>query len=149
MQQFLALEKNDKVAVIILTGNEKGTSFCAGLNIAESFANLKQKSWWYDDFSHRTYGEIARIRKPIIAAISGHCFGVGFEFAMCADILLASENAKLCLPEINLGMNTSFGATRLTRALRKSNSMLKLLTGDTINAKEALHWRLVSQVLPT
>ena len=76
-------------------------------------------------------------------------FGGGLELAMMADILIASDNAKLGQPEINLGILPGSGGTvRLTSAVGKSKSMEMCLTGEPISAADALKWGLVSQVTP-
>ena len=68
--------------------------------------------------------------------------------AMACDMMLVTRNVRLCLPEVNLGMNTANGGTtRLTQSARKSNSMLKCLTGGIISAQEAQNYRLASHVL--
>ena len=123
------------MAVIILTGNDSGVSFCAGLKVSEAFGDPSVKNWFYGrHYSNHTLGDIIpSIRKPIICAVSGHCYGAGFEMAMACDMMLVTEDVKLCLPEVNLGMNTANGGTtRLTQSARKSNSMLKCLTGGVI-----------------
>ena len=104
------------------------------------FNDYFMRDWW---------NVIPNFRKPLIAAINGMCFGGGLEVAMMADILIASENAKLGQPEINLGILPGSGGTvRLTTAVGKSKAMEMCLTGDSISAQDALKWGLVSQVLP-
>ena len=87
------------------------------------------------------------IRKPTIAAINGMAFGGGLELALMCDILLASKNAKIGLPEVSLGiMPGSGGTVRLTRATGKSKAMQMVLTGDSIDAQEALERKVISKV---
>ena len=90
---FAELEKNDAVSVVILTG--KGNSFATGANIME-IRQMDLKKMMYEDYFLRDWWRIIpNFRKPLIAAINGMCFGGGLEVAMMADILIASENAKL------------------------------------------------------
>ena len=87
------------------------------------------------------------MRKPTIAAINGMAFGGGLELAMMCDILMCSENAKMGLPEIKLGVMPGAGGTvRITQAVGKSKAMQMVLTGEPLNAQDALKWGLVSQV---
>ena len=108
------------------------------------------KGMTFNDYFMRDWWKvIPNFRKPIIAAINGMCFGGGLEVAMMADILIASENAKLGQPEINLGILPGSGGTvRLTSAVGKSKSMEMCLTGEPITAQDALKSGLVSQVHP-
>ena len=90
---FLELEKNSEISVVILTG--KGDSFATGANIME-IQKMDLKGMLFEDYFMRDWWQvIPNFRKPLIAAINGMCFGGGLEVAMMADILLASENAKL------------------------------------------------------
>ena len=140
---FLELEKNDSVSVVILTG--KGNSFATGANINE-FRQMDTKRMLVDDYFARDWWRIIPgFRKPLIAAINGMCFGGGLEVAMMADILIASENAKLGQPEINLGILPGSGGTvRLTNLVGKSKAMEMCLTGEPITAQDAQKWGLVS-----
>jgi enoyl-CoA hydratase/carnithine racemase len=130
---FFELEKNPEVSVVILTG--KGDSFATGANIME-IQKMDLKGMMFNDYFMREWWNvIPNFRKPLIAAINGMCFGGGLEVAMMADILIASENAKLGQPEINLGILPGSGGTvRLTTAVGKSKAMEMCLTGDAISA---------------
>jgi E-phenylitaconyl-CoA hydratase len=87
--------------------------------------------------------------KPIIAAVNGYCIGGGFALALACDIRIASENAEFSMPELKLGSPGSLGVPqRLPRAILMGPAMEMLLTGDRINAQQALQWGLVNRVVP-
>ena len=144
----LTLADNDKsVRVIIITGSEK--VFAAGADIKE----MSEKSFvemFMTDFFGAEHNIIMKIRKPIIAAVSGYALGGGCELAMMCDFIIASETAKFGQPEVNLGVMAGIGGTqRLTRAVGKSKSMEMNLTGRFMDAVEAERSGLVSQIFPS
>lgn len=139
-------DANPKVRCIVITGSEK--AFAAGADIAE----MADKSF-VDMFSENYFGpesdRFSRIRKPIIAAVSGYALGGGCELAMMCDFIIAADNAKFGQPEINLGVIAGIGGTqRLTRYVGKSKSMDMHLTGRFMDAEEAERAGLVSRVVP-
>ena len=145
----LALTQADKdknVRVIILTGSEK--SFAAGADIKEMSEKNFVEMFMTEFFGHE-HNIIMKIRKPIIAAVSGYALGGGCELAMMCDFILASETAKFGQPEVNLGVMAGIGGTqRLTRAVGKSKAMEMNLTGRFMEAVEAERVGLVSQIFP-
>ena len=89
------------------------------------------------------------IWKPVIAAIHGYCLGGGLELALTCDIRIAADNAQLGQPEINIGFIAGGGGTqRLPRFIPRAVAADILLTGDRINAEQALRWGLVTRVVP-
>ena len=141
-----AADANDKVRAIVLTGSEK--AFAAGADIKE----MAEKSFvdMFDlDFFAEDTDAMLRIRKPIIAAVSGYALGGGCELAMMCDFIICSDTAKFGQPEINLGVVAGIGGTqRLTRFVGKSKSMDMHLTGRFMDAAEAERSGLVSRVVP-
>ncbi|RJE83425.1 enoyl-CoA hydratase [Paracoccus onubensis] len=140
-------DQNDKVRCIVLTGNEK--AFAAGADIKE----MSEKSF-VDVYGEDLFGAkieaIQRVRKPMIAAVSGYALGGGCELAMMCDFIICGENAKFGQPEINLGVVAGIGGTqRLTRFVGKSKAMDMNLTGRFMDAAEAERSGLVSRVVPT
>ena len=139
-------QANDKVRCIVLTGSEK--AFAAGADIKMMSEKTFVDVFAGDLFTAETE-EILRVRKPIIAAVSGFALGGGCELAMMCDFIIASDTAKFGQPEINLGVMAGIGGTqRLTRAIGKSKAMDMNLTGRFMDAEEAERAGLVSRVVP-
>ena len=138
-------DADDKVHVIVLTGNEK--AFAAGADIKEMSSEGTVSILLKDQFA--TWDKIRSIKKPIIAAVSGYALGGGCELAMACDMIVASETAQFGQPEINLGIMPGAGGTqRLTRAVGKYKAMEMILTGAMISAYEAKAIGLVNKVVP-
>ena len=140
-----SFDKDDDVHAIILTGNEK--AFAAGADIKEMAEATAVDMLIRDQFAR--WDRIRKIKKPLIAAVSGFALGGGCELSMTCDIIIASETAKFGQPEINIGVMPGAGGTqRLTRAVGKYKSMEMVLTGKMISADEAMRWGLVNKVVP-
>ena len=143
-QALGAFEADADIGAVVLTGSEK--AFAAGADIKEmqdrSFAEM-----FLGDFIGR-WDNVARARKPLIAAVAGFALGGGCELAMMADFILAADTAKFGQPEIKLGVIPGAGGTqRLTRAVGKSKAMELTLTGRMMDAAEAERCGLVSRVV--
>jgi len=140
------LDGEPDIRCIVLTGNEK--AFAAGADIKKSFVEATPASMLEQDLTTR-WERVRRIRKPIIAAVSGYCLGGGCELAMTCDIIVASETAQFGQPEVNLGIIPGAGGTqRLTRAVGKYRAMDIILTGRRVKADEAKAIGLAAQVYP-
>ena len=145
-EALTAADNNPKIRCIVLTGSEK--AFAAGADVREMAAKTFTSVYSDDLFALET-DAIQRVRKPIIAAVSGYCLGGGCELAMMCDFIIASDTAKFGQPEVNLGICAGLGGTqRLTRFVGKSKSMDMHLTGRFMDAAEAERSGLVSRVVP-
>ena len=141
-----AADASDKVRCIVLTGSDK--AFAAGADIKE-MAEKTFVDMYRQNFFGAETDRFLKVRKPIIAAVSGYCLGGGCELAMMCDFIIASDTVKFGQPEINLGVIAGIGGTqRLTRFVGKSKSMDMHLTGRFMNAEEAESCGLVSRVVP-
>ncbi|KAF9233491.1 enoyl-CoA hydratase [Melanogaster broomeanus] len=142
-----ALKEADEdadVGAMVVTGSDK--AFAAGADIKE----MKDKSFAevYKSNLFANWEVISKLRKPVIAAVSGYALGGGFELALQADILLAAPSAQLGQPEINLGVIPGGGGTqRLARLIGKSRTMELILTGRMLGAEEAERWGIVNRVV--
>ena len=151
MYQAWARIRDDKeihVAVITGAGDK---AFCTGADLKktnpprESFAEMMLMENDPGNITH-TFGGTD---KPIIAAVNGYAMGGGMELALACDICIASENASFALSEVRIGSIPASGSVqRLPRSIGRSDAMLMLLTGDRVDAKEALRTGLVSKVVP-
>ena len=140
------LEHDKNIKVSIITG--VGKAFIAGADIRQmkDMTPLEAKS--FAEMGHDLLMKIEKSRLPFIAAINGYALGGGCELMMACDIVIASEKAKIGQPEINLGIHPGFGGTqRLPRLVGKIKAEELLLTGSTIDAKEAHNIGLVNKVV--
>lgn len=138
-----SLDRDPAVRCIILTGNER--AFAAGADISEMADLTIADQLQRDQFA--AWDRIRRVRKPLIAAVSGYALGGGCEVALMCDLIVASETARFGQPEINLGIIPGAGGTqRWAQAVGKARAMEVCLTGDAITAEQALAWGLVNRV---
>ncbi|MDF1668166.1 MAG: enoyl-CoA hydratase [Roseovarius sp.] len=139
-------QENDKVRCIVVTGSDK--AFAAGADIKMMSEKTFVEAFLGDLFTAE-HNAITRIRKPVIAAVSGYALGGGCELAMMCDFIICSDTAKFGQPEINLGVMAGMGGSqRLTRFVGKSKAMDMNLTGRFMDAQEAERSGLVSRVVP-
>ena len=140
-----AFDADDAIGATIITGSEK--AFAAGADIKEMAGFDAMSAYKADAFSQ--WECFGRIRKPVIAAVSGFALGGGCELAMMCDIIIASETAQFGQPEIKLGIIPGMGGTqRLVRAIGKSKAMEMCLTGRMMDSREAEAAGLVARVVP-
>jgi enoyl-CoA hydratase/carnithine racemase len=137
------LDKDSNIRCLVLTGSKK--AFAAGADISEMKTMSFEDVYRQDMFAE--WQQLSTLKTPIIAAVSGYCLGGGCEVAMMCDIMVCSTSAKFGQPEINLGVCPGAGGTqRLTRAIGKSKSMYKNLTGEFLSADEAYASGLVAKI---
>ena len=146
---FMDLARHDtSVRAVVITGAGE-RAFCAGADIKERAASvlplpeyhLKQKA------THDLFRAIETFEKPVIAAINGVALGGGLEIALCADVRIASTNARLGLPEAKIGALPAAGGTqRLPRIVGVGWAKQLMLTCDHIDAEQALRIGLVTAV---
>lgn len=140
-----AFDRDPQIGAIIITGNER--AFAAGADIKE-MADASAVEMLHRDAISR-WDRLRRVKKPIIAAVSGYCLGGGCELAMACDMIVASESARFGQPEINIGVMPGAGGTqRLTRAVGKAIAMEMVLNARFLSAEEALRYGLVNRVVP-
>jgi enoyl-CoA hydratase len=144
-EALMALDRDEAVGAIVITGNDR--AFAAGADIAEMKAASSVDMLIGDHIS--LFDAIMRVRKPVIAAVSGYALGGGCELAMACDMIVASETAQFGQPEINLGVIPGAGGTqRLTRAVGKTLAMEMVLNDRRLSAEEAYGFGLVNHVAP-
>ncbi|MET8557388.1 enoyl-CoA hydratase-related protein [Streptomyces sp. NPDC004959] len=139
--------RRDDVRAVVIRGSEK--VFAAGADIKEmrgmSHKDMVLRSRALQD----AFTAVARVPKPVVAAVTGYALGGGCELALCADHRVAAENAKLGQPEILLGLIPGAGGTqRLSRLVGPSRAKDLIFTGRQVRADEALRIGLVDQVVP-
>jgi enoyl-CoA hydratase len=146
---FTDLEQDKTVQAIIVTGSGE-KAFVAGADIAE-FANFSpQEGTQLAANGHqKVFNHIENLKKPVVAAVNGFALGGGLELAMACHFRVASDNAKMGLPEVTLGLIPGYGGTqRLPQLVGKGRAMEMILTASMITASEAKEYGLVNHVVP-
>ena len=140
-ERFARIDADDDVRVVIIRSD--GEQFTSGGDIA-GFMEVDPVD--FTDLGHNVTAA-ARSPKPVIAAIDGYCFGVGFEIALSADIRLATTRSEFALPEMRLGMIPGSGGTqRLGRLIGLSRAKYHVLTGERISATAASAYGIVAEL---
>ncbi|WP_100405050.1 enoyl-CoA hydratase [Bacillus solitudinis] len=145
-ETFSFIEDEPDIHVIVVCG--EGRFFAAGADIIE-FVKVESGEA-FTEIAKATQSFFNRIEqgsKPVIAAIHGAALGGGLELALACHIRLATEDAKLGLPELNLGIIPGFGGTqRLPRLIGKAKALELMLTGEPVSGKEALDIGLINAI---
>ncbi len=148
LRAFEAIKHDADTHVVILTGSGE-KSFVAGTDIGELTELNGESGKLFALGGQEVFDRIENLGKPVIAAVNGYALGGGCELALACHIRIASENAKFGQPEVNLGIIPGYGGTqRLARLIGKGRAMEMILTGDQIDAQEALRIGLVNKVVP-
>ena len=136
---------NPEVRLIVITGvGDK--AFVAGADIKEFIKFTMEEGFQLSESGHKILTEtIENCPKPIIAAINGYALGGGLEIAMACHLRVASENSKMGLPEVSLGVIPGYGGTqRLPQLIGKGRALDMIMTGKMINADQALDYGLIN-----
>jgi len=145
MQALAAFDADEAIGAMVITGSER--AFAAGADIKE-MAVATTVEMLTGSFVEQFDG-IRKVRKPVIAAVSGYALGGGCELAMSCDMIVASETAKFGQPEVTIGVIPGAGGTqRLTRAVGKAIAMEMVLNNRMLSAAEAAQFGLVNRVVP-
>ena len=144
---FEVAEEDDEVKVVILTGSGE-KAFVAGADISE-FSDYSEEEGkeLAAEGQRLLFDYVANFSKPVIAAVNGFALGGGLELAMAAHFRIASDNAKMGLPEVSLGVIPGYGGTqRLPQLVGKGRAMEMIMTAGMIDANQALQYNLVNHV---
>lgn len=145
---FDEIKNNDEIYSIILTGSGE-KAFVAGADISELNKLNMLEGKKFAEYGQNVFNIIENFEKPVIAAVNGFALGGGCELALACHFRIASDNAKFGQPEVNLGIIPGYGGTqRLARLVGIGRAMEMILTGDMIDANEALRIGLVNKVFP-
>jgi len=143
---FAGFRDDPDIRVAILTGGGP-KFFCAGWDL-KAAAGGEDVDGDYGIGGFGGIQELENFNKPVICAVNGICCGGGFEIAMCADIILAAENATFALPEIRSGTIADAASIKLPKRIPYHIAMEMLLTGRWLDADEANRWGFVNEVVP-
>lgn len=148
-EAFKMAEENATIRVIILTGSGE-KAFVAGADISEfaSFS-IEEGTQLAAEGQEKLFDFIENLKTPVIAAVNGFALGGGLELAMACHFRVASENAKMGLPEVSLGLIPGYGGTqRLPQLIGKGRAMEMIMTAGMVTAQDAYRTGLVNHVAP-
>jgi enoyl-CoA hydratase len=146
-QAFDEIKNDDSIRGVIITGSGE-KAFVAGADILEisTLDNISGTEFALE--GQEVFNKIEQCKIPVVAAVNGFALGGGCELALACHIRYASENAKFGQPEVNLGIIPGFGGTqRLSRIIGKGRALELLMSGNMVDADEALRIGLVNKVL--
>ena len=143
------LDAADEVRAIVITGAGE-RAFVAGADIREILAlNTREEAWDFVHAGQSAFGKIASCTKPVIAAVNGAAFGGGLELALACHLRVFSADARVGQSECRLGIMPGWGGTqRLPRVVGIGKALEMILTGDPVDAQEALRIGLAYRVVP-
>ena len=145
---FIGLAEAEDVRGVVLTGAGQ-KAFVAGADIGELATMSPLSGIEVSRAGQDAFRFIETMRKPVVAALNGFALGGGLELALACHMRLASENAKLGLPEVKLGIIPGYGGTvRLARLVGRGRALEMILTGEMVDAAEAFRIGLVNHVVP-
>jgi len=137
---------NEKVKCLLITG--EGKAFVAGADIAEMKGMTKAEGFEFSKTGQNTFQRLENLEIPVIAAVNGYALGGGCELALACDFRISNNYGKFGLPEVSLGLIPGYGGTqRLSRLAGLGNALFLQLTGQMIDAGEALRMGIVQQVV--
>ncbi len=146
-EAFEDIAENDDIRAVILTG--AGGDFCAGIDVGEMGSGGVPGSMMRMRRLHRIGRAIANLKKPVIAAVSGVCVGVGWSYALCCDLVIASETARFAQIFKQIALAPDGGAVwLLSQQLGQMRAKEIVYSGRMVRAEEALKLGLVLEIMP-
>lgn len=137
-------KEDESVSIVLITG-AGDRAFSAGAEVRDHMPDRVDR--FLEAFNEMFY-TLMEIDKPTIAAVNGYALAGGCELVMACDIIVASENARFGVPEINVGVFPPVALVLLPKLVGRVKALELVLTGDTVNAEEAKRLGLVNRVVP-
>jgi enoyl-CoA hydratase/carnithine racemase len=152
MKHFAAMEDDDDIRCVILTGDESAGAFSAGANLKDPKTHTQSSTAAFIKSvakrRERAFEVLGNFPKPIVGAVNGYAVGIGCIITFCCDLLVASEKAEWRLPQVALGILPAYGgAARLARWVGRGNAM-RMAMGFPLGAEEAHRIGLAQWVVP-
>jgi enoyl-CoA hydratase len=150
LEQILVALDSDRDVRVVLLAAVGGRSFCAGADI-KRFKALQPLDMWayWTRLGHRVFDQLAGLRQPTIAAVTGNAYGGGFELALACDLRVVADDATLGLTEVGIGTLPGWGGTgRLRDLVGAGRAKELILTGEPLTAERALVWGVANQLAP-